>query len=106
DFRSRMYEKLLVLPVSFFNEKRKGDIMSRLTNDIADVEASIINLLEYLFREPVTIIIFFAYLVILSPQLTLFLLLFFPVSGVIIGQVGRRLKKQGNAAQVKSGEIL
>lgn len=106
DLRSHMYEKLLLLPVSFFNEKRKGDIMSRLTNDLSDVESSIVNLLESLFREPVTIILFFIYLVILSPQLTLFLVLFFPVSGVLIGRVGRSLKKQSNDAQVKQGQIL
>lgn len=106
DMRSNMYQKLLKLPVSFFNEKRKGDIMSRLTNDLSDVESSVVNLLESLFREPVTIILFFAYLIMLSPQLTLFLILFFPISGLIIGRVGRTLKKQGTAAQEKQGQIL
>lgn len=106
DMRSNMYERLLKLPVSYFNEKRKGDIMSRLTNDLSDVESSIVNLLESLFREPVTIILFFSYLIILSPQLTLFLALFFPISGLIIGRVGRTLKKQGTAVQEKQGEIL
>lgn len=106
DMRSNMYERLLKLPVSYFNEKRKGDIMSRLTNDLSDVESSIVNLLESLFREPVTIILFFSYLVILSPQLTVFLILFFPISGLIIGRVGRTLKKQGTAVQEKQGEIL
>lgn len=106
DMRSNMYSKLLRLPVSFFNEKRKGDIMSRLTNDLSDVEGSVVNLLESLFREPVTIILFVSYLVILSPQLTLFLLLFFPISGLIIGRVGRSLKNQGTAAQEKLGHIL
>lgn len=106
DMRSNMYQKLLLLPVSFFNEKRKGDIMSRLTNDLSDVESSIVNLLESLFREPVTIILFFSYLIILSPQLTLFLILFFPISGLIIGRVGRTLKNQGTAAQEKLGHIL
>lgn len=106
DMRNNMYKKLLMLPVSFFNEKRKGDIMSRLTNDLADVESSIVNFLESLFREPVTIILFFAYLIVLSPQLTLFLILFFPISGYIIGRVGRTLKKQGTAVQEKQGQIL
>ncbi len=106
DLRSYMYQKLLMLPVSFFNEKRKGDIMSRLTNDLTDVEMSIINLLESLFREPITIILFFAYLIILSPQLTLFLVLFFPISGVLIGRIGRSLKRQSTVAQEKQGQIL
>lgn len=106
DMRNNMYSKLLRLPVSFFNDKRKGDTMSRLTNDLSDVELSIVNLLESLFREPVTIILFVSYLVILSPQLTLFLILFFPVSGFIIGRVGRSLKNQGTAVQEKLGHIL
>lgn len=106
DMRRNMYRKVLILPISFFNEKRKGDIMSRLTNDIADVESSIVNILETLFREPVTILLFFGYLVIVSPQLTLFVILFFPLSGLIIGRIGRSLKKQGTAAQEKLGHIL
>lgn len=106
DMRSNMYKKILQLPVSFFNDKRKGDIMSRLTNDLSDVESSIINLLQTLFKEPVTIVLFFAYLVVLSPQLTLFLILFLPVSGLIIGRIGRSLKRQGIAVQEKLGHIL
>lgn len=106
DMRSNMYKKILMLPVSFFNDKRKGDIMSRLTNDLSDIEGSIVNLLSTLFKEPVTIILFFAYLVILSPQLTLLLILFLPVSGLIIGRIGRSLKKQGTAVQEKLGQIL
>ncbi|HRN72276.1 MAG TPA: ABC transporter transmembrane domain-containing protein, partial [Ginsengibacter sp.] len=106
DMRSHMYQKVLRLPISFFNDQRKGDIMSRLTNDLSDVETSVVNLLETLFREPVTIILFFSYLVILSPPLTLFLVLFFPVTGLIIGRIGRSLKKQGTVVQEKLGHIL
>jgi subfamily B ATP-binding cassette protein MsbA len=80
--------------------------MSRLTNDLSDVESSSINLLESLFREPVTIILFFAYLVVLSPQLTLFLILFLPVAGLIIGRIGRSLKMQSKQVQEKLGTIL
>ncbi len=106
DMRSNMYKKILMLPVSFFNEKRKGDIMSRLTNDLSDVEGSIVNLLTTLFKEPVTIILFFAYLIVLSPQLTLLLIFFLPVAGLIIGRIGRSLKKQSTAVQEKLGHIL
>ncbi|MEO5648293.1 MAG: ABC transporter ATP-binding protein [Ginsengibacter sp.] len=106
DMRTSMYKKVLVLPVGYFNDQKKGDIMSRLTNDLAEVESSVINVLETLFREPVTIILFFTYLVFLSPQLTFFLILFLPVSGLIIGRVGRSLKKQSTRAQEKSGAIL
>jgi subfamily B ATP-binding cassette protein MsbA len=106
DMRTRMYEKILILPVGYFNDQKKGDIMSRLTNDLSDVEASIINLLEILFREPITIIFFFSYMIILSPQLTFFLILFLPIAGLIIGRIGRSLKKQSTITQEKLGIIL
>ena len=106
DMRTKMYKKILVLPIGYFNEQKKGDIMSRLTNDLTDVESSVINLLETLFREPVTIILFFTYMVILSPQLTFFLVLFLPLSGLLIGRIGRSLKRQSTRAQEKLGEIL
>ena len=106
DMRRSMYQKVLDLPVGYFNEQRKGDIMSRLTNDLSDVESSIVSLLATIFKEPVTILIFFAYMIILSPQLTLFLLLFLPISGLIIGRIGRSLKAKSTIAQVKQGSIL
>jgi ATP-binding cassette, subfamily B, bacterial MsbA len=106
DMRIRMFAKILVLPIGFFNDQKKGDIMSRMTNDLVDVETSVMNLLETLFREPVTIFFFFLYMIVLSPQLTLFLVLFLPVSGLIIGRVGRSLKKQSTRVQEKLGAIL
>jgi subfamily B ATP-binding cassette protein MsbA len=106
DMRTNMYRKILQLPIGYFNEQKKGDIMSRLTNDLSDVESSVINLLETLFREPVTILLFFAYLVVLSPQPTFFLILFLPLSGLIIGRIGRTLKKKSTKAQEKLGAIL
>ncbi|MEO6682178.1 MAG: ABC transporter ATP-binding protein [Ginsengibacter sp.] len=106
DMRTSMYKKVLNLPVGYFNNQRKGDIMSRLTNDLSDVESSIVSLLATVFKEPVTIFIFFAYMIILSPQLTLFLLLFLPISGLIIGRIGRSLKRNSTEAQEKQGVIL
>jgi len=106
DMRERMFSKILVLPIGYFNDQKKGDIMSRMTNDLVDVETSVMNLLETLFREPVTILLFFFYMVVLSPQLTLFLLLFLPVSSFIIGRIGRSLKKQSTAVQETLGGIL
>ncbi len=106
DMRSRMFKKILVLPIGYFNDQKKGDIMSRMTNDLVDVETSVMNLLETLFREPVTIFFFLLYMIILSPQLTLFLLLFLPLSGFIIGRIGRSLKKQSTGVQEKLGTIL
>jgi subfamily B ATP-binding cassette protein MsbA len=106
DMRSRMLKKILVLPIGYFNDQKKGDIMSRMTNDLVDVETSVMNLLETFFREPVTILFFFFYMIILSPQLTLFLVFFLPVSGFIIGRIGRSLKKQSTQVQEKLGAIL
>ncbi|MEO8962074.1 MAG: ABC transporter ATP-binding protein [Ginsengibacter sp.] len=106
EMRNRMYKKILVLPIGYFNDQKKGDIMSRLTNDLSDVESSVINFLETLFREPVTIILFFGALIVLSPQLTFFLILFIPLTGLIIGRIGRSLKKQSTKVQEKLGAIL
>lgn len=106
DMRTRMYKKILALPIGYFNEQKKGDIMSRLTNDLSEVESSAISVLETIFKEPIVIILFFLYLVILSPQLTLFLLIMLPLSGLIIGRIGRSLKKQSTRVQEKLGAIL
>jgi subfamily B ATP-binding cassette protein MsbA len=106
DMRTSMFKKILHLPIGYFNEQKKGDIMSRLTNDLSDVETSSVNLLESLFREPVTILLFLAYMVVLSPQLTLFLIILLPVAGFIIGRIGRSLKKQSTMLQEKLGAIL
>ncbi len=106
DMRTKMYKKILALSIGYFSEQRKGDIMSRLTNDLAEVESSTISVLETIFKEPITLILFFVYLVVLSPQLTLFLLVLLPVSGFIIGQIGRSLKKQSTRVQEKLGGIL
>ncbi len=106
DMRDDMYHKILQLPVGFFNEQRKGDIMSKLTNDLQDVEYSTISFLESFFREPVIIILYLIAMISLSPQLSLFLLIFLPVSGLIIGRVGRSLKKVSGKVQSKLGDIL
>ncbi len=106
DMRTSMYKKILALPIGYFNDQRKGDIMSRLTNDLGEVEGSTVGVLETLFREPISILLFFIYLVMLSPQLTLFLVIFMPLSGFIIGRIGRSLKKQSTRVQEKLGAIL
>jgi subfamily B ATP-binding cassette protein MsbA len=106
DLRTSMYRKILELPIGFFSEQRKGDIMSRLTNDLSEVESSTINVIETLFREPIYILFFMLYLVVLSPQLTLFLILFLPVAGFITGRVGKSLKKESRNVQEKLGAIL
>ncbi len=106
DMRSNMYRKILHLPIGYFSEQRKGDIMSKLSNDLGDVESSTISVLESLFREPITIILFFVYMIILSPQLTLFLLIFLPVSGFILGRIGRSLKKENTRVLQQFGRLF
>ena len=104
--RSSMYAKILQLPIGYFSEQRKGDIMSKLSNDLGDVEGSTVSVLESMFREPITIILFFAYMVILSPQLTLFLVIFLPVAGFILGRIGRSLKKENKNVLQQFGKLF
>jgi len=106
DMRTKMYNKILLLPIGFFSEQRKGDIMSKLTNDLTDVESSTISVLESLFKEPITILLFFIYMIILSPQLTLFLLFFLPVAGFILGRIGRSLKKKNKRVLQQFGTLF
>jgi subfamily B ATP-binding cassette protein MsbA len=106
DMRSSMYAKILQLPIGYFSEQRKGDIMSKLSNDLADVEGSTVSVLESVFREPITIILFFVYMVILSPQLTLFLVIFLPVAGFILGRIGRSLKKENKSVLQQFGILF
>lgn len=106
DMRSSMYAKILQLPIGYFSEQRKGDIMSKLSNDLGDVEGSTVSVLESMFREPITIILFFAYMVILSPQLTLFLVIFLPIAGFILGRIGRSLKKENKNVLQQFGKLF
>ena len=106
DMRTNMFKKILELPIGFFNDQRKGDIMSKLTNDLQDIEFSTISFLESFFREPILIALYLFGMISYSPQLSLFLLLFLPVAGLVIGRVGRSLKKVSAGVQVKLGEIL
>ncbi|MBS1620748.1 MAG: ABC transporter ATP-binding protein [Bacteroidetes bacterium] len=104
--REEIYDKILRLPIGYFTEKRKGDLMSRTTNDLAEVETSVVGTLEGWIRDPLTILIVLTSLFILSPQLTLFLLVLLPVMGFIIGRVSRSLKKQSQEVAVKYGQSV
>src|SRR5690606_7032114 len=97
--RDRLFRKTLSLPIGYFNEEKKGDLMSRMTNDINEVEVSVISVLEVIIREPVTILLTLSYMIYISPHLTLFLLVFLPVVGIVIGKIGRSLKKPSGQAQ-------
>jgi len=103
--RVEMYNKLLKLPIGYFSEKRKGDLMSRMTNDINEVEGSVVGTLEGWVKDPLSIIINLSVLFYISPRLTFFILLSLPVMGFIIGKVGRSLKKESSKVARKSGEV-
>lgn len=104
--RIDIYDKILRLPIGYFTEKRKGDLMSRTTNDLGEVETSVVGVLEGWVRDPLTIVINLVTLLILSYQLTLFVLLFIPVMGFIIGRITRSLKRQSQEVAVKYGESV
>jgi subfamily B ATP-binding cassette protein MsbA len=105
-FRTDLYEKILVLPVGYFTEKRKGDIISRMTNDVGEIENSIVSTLEGLIKDPLTILGYIIFLIYLSPLLSLFLLVLLPLTALMIGRISRTLKKQSQDAAVKLGEAL
>ena len=88
DMRKKLYDKVLRLPVSYFTESRKGDVMTRISNDVEEIQVSVMGSLTMLFRDPVTIIIFLTFLFISSFKLTLFSLVLMPISGWLIGRVG------------------
>ncbi|HEX4876392.1 MAG TPA: ABC transporter ATP-binding protein [Chitinophagaceae bacterium] len=106
ELRQDLYDKVLKLPIGFFTEKRKGDLMSRITNDVGEVEGSVVGTLEGWIRDPLTIIINLVVLFFISPQLTLFILVLIPVLGLVIGRVTKSLKKHSEQAAQKSSEAL
>ncbi len=106
DFRLRLYAKILQLPVGFFTEQKKGDLMSRMTGDINEVQGSIFTALEGLVKDPLIIISFLISMILLSPHLSLFLLIFLPITALFIGKISKRLKKQSTAHSVAQGENI
>jgi ATP-binding cassette, subfamily B, bacterial MsbA len=105
-FREDLYDKILMLPISYFTDQRKGDMMSRMSNDLNEIEWSIIGALEGLIKDPLNILIILITLIFLSPLLSLFLLVLLPVTGFIIGRISRSLKKQSSQAQEEQGLLL
>ncbi len=104
--RSDIYQKVLTLPIGYFTEQRKGDLMSRLTNDVYEVENSLVGALEGWVRDPLTILINFLVLFYISPSLTLAILVCIPAIGFILGRISRQLKKTSQEAAEKQGESL
>jgi subfamily B ATP-binding cassette protein MsbA len=106
DLRNDLYLKILILPLSYFNEKRKGDIIARMTTDVQEVEWSIMSSLEMAFRDPITMITYIVTLFFISPSLTVFVLVLLPVSGFFIGRIGKSLKRTSDKGQFKMGVLL
>jgi len=104
--RNDLYTKILQLPIGYFTEQRKGDLISRMTNDIYEIESSVVSTLEGLIKDPLTIIGYLAYMIYLSPWLSLFLLVLLPMTGFLIGRISRTLKRQSKDASIKLGESL
>lgn len=104
--REEMFDKILSLPIGFFTEEKKGDLVSKMTNDMNEVEYSIVSVLEVFIREPLTILFFMAAMVTISPQLTVFLVLFLPIAGLIIGRISKSLKRISTLAQEQTGTML
>ena len=106
DVRDVLYDKIISLPVSYFSEKRKGDTISRITADVNEVQTSFLSILELIVREPLTIIFTIIAMLVISPQLTLFVFVFLPISGFIISVIGKKLKSKSNQAQEENSHFL
>ena len=104
--REDLYDKILKLPIGFFNEKRKGDLMSRMSNDVGEVEGSVVGTLEGWIRDPMTIIVTLTVLFFISAKLTLFILILIPVLGLVIGRITKSLKKHSQEVSQKNGETF
>ena len=106
DLRNELYDKTLELPLSYFSEKRKGDIMARLGTDVLEIQHSFLSILELLFREPLTIIFTIVFMLTISIKLTIFMFVFIPVSGIIISLIGKSLKRKSDKVQKEQGYFL
>ena len=104
--RDDLFTKTLSLPIGFFTEERKGDLISRMTNDINEVELSIMSVLEVFIREPITIIAYLGAMIAISYQLTLILFVGLPIAGLIIGRISKSLRKSSNIAQEQLGSMM
>ena len=106
DIRNRLYRKVVNLPIAYFSEEKKGDIISKMTSDVQEVESSIMSSVEVVFKEPFTIIFFLGTLVVWSPELTMFVLILLPVTGLVIGRIGKSLKRSSKKVQTQMGVLV
>lgn len=106
DMRNALHKKVLTLPIGYYTEKRKGDIISRMTADLIEIEWSIMSSLEMIFKDPLNIIIFLGALIVLSPKLTLFVIILLPITGFLIARIGKSLKRTSEKGQSQMGELV
>lgn len=106
DIRNKINDKILALPIGFFSEERKGDILARISGDVNEVENSVMSSLDMLFKNPILILIYLITMIVLSWQLTLFVFVVLPVMGYVMGTVGKSLKRSSFEAQNKWGELM
>lgn len=106
DIRNSIYKKILILPLSFYNKNKKGDIIARVSSDVQEVEYSIMSYLEMLVRDPITIIAYFIFMMSMSSQLTLFVIVILPITGLLIGQIGKSLRRSSKIGQGRFAGML
>ncbi|MGC6480165.1 MAG: ABC transporter ATP-binding protein [Flavobacteriaceae bacterium] len=106
DLRNTLYQKILSLPIAYFTEQRKGDLMARMSADVYEIQTSFLSILVLLIREPLTIIFTLMLMFSFSVQLTLFVLIFIPIAGFIISLIGKNLKKQSSLVQQEQADML
>ncbi len=106
DIRNNMYKKIVDLPISFFSEKRKGDVIARITSDVLEIQHSFLSVLELIVREPLTIVFTILIMFGISTKLTIFVFVFIPIAGMIISRIGKSLKKKSDRVQREQGEFL
>jgi subfamily B ATP-binding cassette protein MsbA len=106
DLRNKMYQKIIALPISYYSEKRKGDIMARMLGDVNEVQNSFFMILELIIKEPLTIIFTIIAMLAISVKLTLFVFIFIPVSGFIITRIGKSLKSKSQKLQAENGYLI
>lgn len=105
-FRVNLYRKILELPVSYFTDQKKGDLMSRMVGDIGEVDSSIVTTLEGLIKDPLTIIAYLIFMIFISPYLSLVLLILLPITALLIGRISKSLKKQSKDFSISAGQNL
>lgn len=106
NLRGKLYSKVISMPISYFLNKKKGDLMSRITADILEIQTSYLSILELMVREPLTILFTLIVMFTISPELTLFVILFIPISGFIISIIGKKLRKDSKEVQQQQSNFL